>query len=283
VAVLPPHHNLQGDVTRVVDQIRSDVAAALDEAGYAALPAERAETCMSGEPGAPDAQRLTAVATGCEAQAAAGMSIEASAMGYALHLVIVGADGTAVADVEGTCDFCTEGEMVAKWPSLVSEAGAPPPALVAAAGGPIEGPIEPPVGPGEGAGEGEGEGEGAGEGEGEGEESTFSVSDIPWWAWAGGAASLAAIGVGIPLIVIDGDPTCDGPLESCPEIYDTDAIGYTLLAVGIAGLGAVGVGLYFALSDDDDEQTEATTEPSSTDADVAILPSVGGIVLQGIF
>ena len=47
VAVLPPHQNLQGDVARMIDQIRSDVASALDEAGYAALPAERAETCKT--------------------------------------------------------------------------------------------------------------------------------------------------------------------------------------------------------------------------------------------
>ena len=86
---------------------------------------------------------------------------------------------------------------------------------------------------------------------------------------------------------MDGDITCDsGPPEACPDIYDTDAIGYTLLAVGVAGLAGIGVGLYFVLADDEAPpsgeesggEDEGGGEPS-----IAILPTLGGLVVRGVF
>ena len=270
VVILKPQHNLPGDPERVLSSITERIGTALGGAGYALVPADQAATCVASEGGATDPTHLSRTAGECEAQAAAGVQVDASAMGYAMRLLLVGSDGTVVADLQGSCDFCTEGEMVDRWSELVGGVGAPTPALIAAAeaaqgGGSVE-PVAPvePVEPVD-----------------EGAESSVSVSDIPWWVWAGGAASLALIGGSIPLLVIDGDPTCDGPLETCPEIYNTDAAGYTLLAVGIAGLGAVGVGLYLVLADDEEpDDAEGEAEP---EAELALFPSLGGLVLRGVF
>lgn len=279
VVVLEPQHNLQGDVDQVLSDVRARVGSALDEGGWAVVPDDVSAGCAGTVPGgATDASRLSGTAEACLTQAAVGVRIDASAMGYALRLVLVAADGTVVADQEASCDFCTEGEMVDKWSELTGGVGAPSPELVAAANAAVE-PVEPvePVGPVEPVEPVEPE-EPA---------STFSAGDIPWWVWVGGAASLGAIGAGIPLIVMDGDITCDGgPVEACPDIYDTDAIGYSLLAVGVAGLGAVGVGLYFALSDDEappsadgsGEGAGGVEEPA-----IAILPGLGGFVVRGVF
>lgn len=61
---------------------------------------------------------------------------------------------------------------------------------------------------------------------------------ISGWVWISGATGLALIAGGIPLLVIDGEPTCDGPSRSCPEVYDTGSGGWSLVAIGVAGLAA---------------------------------------------
>jgi hypothetical protein len=272
VVILPPQHNLTGDADRVTREVVEQISTNLTELGYAVLPRDAAAECES-ETGTTDATGLSAAAGRCEAQAAIGLNIDASAMGYNLHFVLVGAEGTTISDQEATCDFCTEQEMVAKWGELAAGSGAPPAALVAAAASddtgtepgpdePVE-PVEPVVVEEPG--------------------SSFGIADVPWWFWAGAGTSLAlSLGVGVPLIVIDGEPTCDGPLESCPELYDTDALGYTFLAVGIAGLAAVGVGLYFVIADDESEEGETDTEPTP-EAGIALVPGPGGLVLHGFF
>jgi hypothetical protein len=275
VVVLEPQHNLQGDVAQVLEDVRGQVGQALGAGGWSAMSGEAVEACASGQPGGvTDPTRLRGTAESCSAQAAVGVQIDASAMGYSLRLVVVGFDGSEVADVEGTCDFCTETEMVAKCNELAAGVGRPSPALVAAAEGggaePTEltEPTEPtdptdPTEPADGSG--------------------FSVGDVPWWVWAGGAVSLGLIGGGAPLVAIDGDITCSsGPVEACPDVYDTDAAGWTMIAVGIAGLGAVGVGLYFVLADDEEDPADAA-EGGGAEAEVAILPGLGGLVVAGSF
>ncbi|MBI2895768.1 MAG: hypothetical protein HYY06_19580 [Deltaproteobacteria bacterium] len=61
---------------------------------------------------------------------------------------------------------------------------------------------------------------------------------ISKWAWISGAAGLAFVAGGIPLLSMDGDPTCDGPSRSCPEVYDTRSGGWSLVAIGAAGVAA---------------------------------------------
>ena len=143
VVVLEPQQMLQGDVEQVLLDVRARVRSALDEGGWAAIPAETATTCAEGVPGgATDAARLSGSAEACLAQAAVGVRIDASAMGYSLRIVLVAADGAVVADEEATCDFCTEGEMIDRWQELAAGVGDPPSELVAAANAAAE-PVEP--------------------------------------------------------------------------------------------------------------------------------------------
>lgn len=93
---------------------------------------------------------------------------------------------------------------------------------------------------------------------------------FPWRpvAIASLAAGIAGIAVGIPLLVIDGEPTCSlpNPKTACPEVYNTVGAGATLLTIGVAGVAASGVLFYL--------DHRARTRPRST---VMVLPMVGGV------
>jgi hypothetical protein len=54
------------------------------------------------------------------------------------------------------------------------------------------------------------------------------------------------LAVGIPLLAIDGDPTCDlpNPRKNCPEVYNTAGGGAALVTLGVGGLAAAGVLFY---------------------------------------
>jgi len=263
IVVLPVQHNLTGEASRVTAEILEQVAENLAAQGYAVAPRGTAEGCGA-DAGTTEPTVLAAAAARCGAQGAAGLRIDASAMGYNLHFVLVAQDGTVVADQESGCDFCTEQEMVAKCGELARGVGAPPEALAVAAeeegeARPQELFEPPPVVVAE-------------------EPSSFGLEDVPWWFWVGGGASLAVgLGAGLPLILIDGEPTCDGPLESCPELYDTDALGYTMLAVSVAGLTAAGVGLYLAIASGGESQAGGGV------GGIAVVPGPGGLVLRGLF
>lgn len=63
---------------------------------------------------------------------------------------------------------------------------------------------------------------------------------IPWRPLGFGAVGLGIVGlaVGIPLLVIDGRPTCDAPdpTRACPEVYNTAGGGAAMIALGAIGL-----------------------------------------------
>jgi len=65
---------------------------------------------------------------------------------------------------------------------------------------------------------------------------------VPWRPLAFGSLALGVVGlaVGIPLVVIDGRPTCDAvdPVHQCKEVYNTVGGGGTMLALGTLGLVA---------------------------------------------
>ncbi len=65
---------------------------------------------------------------------------------------------------------------------------------------------------------------------------------FPWRAVGFASLGLGIVGlaVGIPLVVIDGRPTCDAPDPShtCPEVYNTAGGGAAMLAIGAIGLVA---------------------------------------------
>jgi hypothetical protein len=56
--------------------------------------------------------------------------------------------------------------------------------------------------------------------------------------WMLGGAGVAAAAAGSVLLYLDGRAPCDGPLDDCPKLYDTDTLGYVLLGAGAASLGA---------------------------------------------
>jgi hypothetical protein len=63
-------------------------------------------------------------------------------------------------------------------------------------------------------------------------------------------AGVAGMVIGIPLVVIDGKPTCDpgpgrDPAKVCREVYNTAGGGGTLIGLGAAGLAAAGALFYF--------------------------------------
>lgn len=63
------------------------------------------------------------------------------------------------------------------------------------------------------------------------------TSPLVWGALGTGA--FFAIG-SIPLLLLDGDPTCDGPRQSCPDVYDTQAGGIAAaVGGGVLLVGAV--------------------------------------------
>jgi hypothetical protein len=76
--------------------------------------------------------------------------------------------------------------------------------------------------------------------------------------------------IGIPLIAIDGNPTCNmaNPRQTCPDVYDTKGGGGALLAFGIGGIAAGGVLFYF--------DHRARTKKHNS---VSLLP-IGGLHLQ---
>ena len=73
--------------------------------------------------------------------------------------------------------------------------------------------------------------------------------------------------VGIPLLAIDGHPTCSlpNPRTSCPNVYNTGGGGAAMLTFGIAGLAASGVLFYF------DHRARNKPHPN-----VVVIPTAGG-------
>ena len=55
------------------------------------------------------------------------------------------------------------------------------------------------------------------------------------------------VAVGIPLLAIDGNPTCDSPnpTKTCPSVYNTRGGGAALLSVGLLSLVGSAVLFYF--------------------------------------
>ena len=59
-----------------------------------------------------------------------------------------------------------------------------------------------------------------------------------WLGYGTAGAGVAAVATGAVLLARDGDPTCDQP--TCPRLYETTALGWTVTAAGVAALGAAG-------------------------------------------
>jgi hypothetical protein len=106
---------------------------------------------------------------------------------------------------------------------------------------------------------------------------------VPWRWLAVGMLGVGVVGlaVGIPLLAIDGNPTCSAPAgqdpkKVCKELYDTAAGGGVMLAVGLAGLATSGVFWYL-----DHRQRKQATAPKVTAFDVFPLREGGAVVSVG--
>jgi hypothetical protein len=78
--------------------------------------------------------------------------------------------------------------------------------------------------------------------------------------WAGAGASVGALAWGGVWIAVHGKGTCDGPIETCPEIYDTRTPGLVIAGAGLV-LGAVTTWMF--LSDRNGSGTEIMVTPTS--------------------
>ena len=94
---------------------------------------------------------------------------------------------------------------------------------------------------------------------------------FPWRpvAIASLAVGLVGVVVGIPLLAIDGQPTCNmpDPRKSCAEVYNTLGGGAAMLSLGIAGVAASGVLFYF-------DHRARKSRPT-----VSLMPTPGGVYL----
>ncbi|MDB4965954.1 MAG: hypothetical protein JWN44_1643 [Myxococcales bacterium] len=95
---------------------------------------------------------------------------------------------------------------------------------------------------------------------------------FPWRpvAIASLAVGLVGVVVGIPLLAIDGQPTCNSPNPrmSCPEVYNTVGGGAAMLTVGLAGVAASGALFYF-------DHRARKARPT-----VMLTPTQGGVYLS---
>jgi hypothetical protein len=106
---------------------------------------------------------------------------------------------------------------------------------------------------------------------------------IPWRWLAVGMLGVGVVGlaVGIPLLAIDGNPTCtpppgQDPKKVCKELYDTAAGGGVMLAVGLASLATSGAFWYL-----DHRQRKQANAPKVTAFDVFPLREGGAVVSVG--
>lgn len=79
--------------------------------------------------------------------------------------------------------------------------------------------------------------------------------------WLLGGAGVAAAAAGGVLLYLDGRAPCDGPLEGCPRLYDTDTLGYMLIGASAAALGA---STYLFLSESSAPSAPSTASRASS-------------------
>jgi hypothetical protein len=265
--LLPIRHDLAGNAEAVLADVRAQLADRLDTLGYELLGEDVAGGCLPPPAAGEPEGRLAAAARACGSELAVEAEIVSSPVDFVTRLTAVDSGGRRLGTWENTCDFCAESEMIGRWSDLALELPPPDEAIERLAEDRRAAAVVP-VGPDDGGSAGDtGSPPAAGPG----------IDDVPWWFWTAAAVAVAGVATGAALVVIDGEGTCDGPIHTCREIYDTDAGGYALLGVGVAGLAAAGIGLYFVLSDDE----SAGDEPES--GSIVLFPSPVGLVVRGGF
>ncbi|HEX9103175.1 MAG TPA: hypothetical protein VF997_13280 [Polyangia bacterium] len=192
--------------------------------------------------------------------------IDVNGKDYVIKLRLVDAVGRELAKVDEPCDICTvkeadeavaraAGKLAAAAKSLPPESAPPatvetpptPPPKVETPPPVTSAPVEttpPPA------------------------TAQHEKKMFPWRAVAISSLVVGVVGlaVGIPLVAIDGNPTCNlpNPRTSCPDVYNTVGGGAAMLTIGLAGVAASGVLFYM----DHRARKQAAT--------VSVLPLAGG-------
>lgn len=100
--------------------------------------------------------------------------------------------------------------------------------------------------------------------------------DREFYGWVGvGSGAVLLVG-SLYLNAIDGDPTCDGNLADCPDLYDTDGLAFVTTFAGTALL-TTGVVLLIW------EKLAGDSNPNTVKVAPTIVPAGAGIGVFGRF
>ncbi len=274
-AALPPALKPAGAV-ELRDRFHDAIARGLRDAGV--IPAAETRARLAAE-GITDC-----VIGGCVQRAATVMrapwvitsEIQVTGKDYVFHLLLIDGNGRLESKVDEPCDICTVKEadealarasaklsataahiaLQAERPAPVMEAPKPKPKPLSPPP-----PLPPPV---------------------LSAPPTIPVtSPAPlkrsrpflWAAVGSAAAGVVGLVVGIPLLAIDGTPTCSlpSPQKSCANLYDTMPAGAVLTTLGVAGLAASGVLFYL------DYRSQHRAKRPMT---AGVAPTLGGAILM---
>jgi hypothetical protein len=226
------------------EQLYRSLAGGFAAAGFAVVPRQEIGPRLAATPGLVGCETspcLKRVAELLGVRRIIRAQVEIFGSSYVYRLESLGPDGRLRHRAEGRCDVCTVAEVneqvsqAAVKLARAREAPTPPPPPGAEPPPPPTGderpaaaasPPPPPT-----------------------PATTLPTRDrprrlAPVWKWAALGTSAIAIIVGASLAAIDGHGSCsrsDG--GTCARLYDTGAAGWTLTAVGVAGL--VGTGAWF--------------------------------------
>lgn len=100
--------------------------------------------------------------------------------------------------------------------------------------------------------------------------------DREFYGWVGVASGGVLLATGLYLNAIDGDPTCDGNLASCPDLYDTDGLSFVTTFTGTALL-TTGVVLLLW------EKLAGDSNPDAVKVAPTVVPAGAGIGVFGRF
>ena len=225
------------------EQLYSSLAGGLAAAGLAVVPRKEIGPGLAAAPGLVGCETSTClkrVADLLGVRRIIRAHVEIFGSSYVYRLDHVGPDGQVRQRAEGRCDVCTVAEVNEQVSQLavrlVQSKDAPPP--------------EPPPAPDRASGERAAAIPAATPAPSAprpapGDDHRRRLA--PFWKWTALGASVVAVVVGASLAALDGHGSCAPAVAggACPRLYDTGAAGWTLTAVGLAGL--VGTGVWFWL------------------------------------
>lgn len=89
--------------------------------------------------------------------------------------------------------------------------------------------------------------------------------------WAGAATAVAALGMGVVWLAVDGNGTCGSADQACPELYDTGTLGLVGLGAGAALGMATG---YMFWQDGQDAEARVRASKAGSAAASSVKPNI---------